>query len=252
MDYKKLYFKIIEKSLTRPITGYTETHHIIPRSLGGTDDTTNLVKLTAREHFLCHYLLAKMHPMFSESWFKMNNAFIMMRTNPYGHRYVNSRLYDSLKKNFSLVMSVNQAGNKNSNYGTIWIYNESLRTNKKIKKDSTIPDGWSLGRKFIWGDQMTVCECCGFEFVKAQKRFCSDICRHSAVKDKIDNNDDLILEIAKRYVIIYTSVSKNSDFILELVNSKIPRNRILKFLKCNSSGPNYKSFNKICARSSIV
>lgn len=38
-----------------------EVHHIIPRSMGGTNDKTNLVKLTYREHFLAHLLLYKIH-----------------------------------------------------------------------------------------------------------------------------------------------------------------------------------------------
>lgn len=40
---------------------YTETHHIIPRCLGGDDSSDNLCVLTAKEHFICHYLLTKMY-----------------------------------------------------------------------------------------------------------------------------------------------------------------------------------------------
>lgn len=36
-------------------------------------------------------------------------------------------------------------GEKNSQYGTMWITNEI--ENKKIRKDETIPDGWRKGRK---------------------------------------------------------------------------------------------------------
>lgn len=39
---------------------YYENHHIIPRSIGGTHGPSNLVLLTGREHFLCHWLLTKM------------------------------------------------------------------------------------------------------------------------------------------------------------------------------------------------
>ena len=39
---------------------YIEQHHVIPRSLGGVDSKENLVRLTAREHFVCHLLLTKM------------------------------------------------------------------------------------------------------------------------------------------------------------------------------------------------
>lgn len=60
--YNKLYHKIIEnsKSTTREKSeGYFEYHHIIPKSMGGTDDSTNLAKLTAREHFIAHRILTK-------------------------------------------------------------------------------------------------------------------------------------------------------------------------------------------------
>lgn len=43
------------------VDGYVERHHILPRSLGGSDDSSNLVALTAREHFVAHMLLAKMY-----------------------------------------------------------------------------------------------------------------------------------------------------------------------------------------------
>lgn len=34
---------------------YTEKHHIIPKSLGGDNSKTNLVVLTGRQHFICHW-----------------------------------------------------------------------------------------------------------------------------------------------------------------------------------------------------
>ena len=58
--YTKWYAQITERARNRILDTYTETHHIIPRSLGGTDDINNLVELTAREHFICHWLLTKM------------------------------------------------------------------------------------------------------------------------------------------------------------------------------------------------
>ena len=39
---------------------YYESHHIVPSSLGGSNDIINLVLLTAYEHYLCHWLLTKM------------------------------------------------------------------------------------------------------------------------------------------------------------------------------------------------
>ena len=58
--YTNWYNSIINNAKNRTITGYTENHHIIPRSLNGTNTSENLVRLTAREHFVCHLLLTKM------------------------------------------------------------------------------------------------------------------------------------------------------------------------------------------------
>jgi hypothetical protein len=58
--YSKCYSALIAKRKDNPPEGYFERHHILPQSLGGTNDKTNLVKLTAREHFICHRLLIKM------------------------------------------------------------------------------------------------------------------------------------------------------------------------------------------------
>ena len=59
--YTKWYFSIILNAQNRktPIE-YIEKHHIIPKSMGGSNDSENIVKLTAREHFICHHLLTKM------------------------------------------------------------------------------------------------------------------------------------------------------------------------------------------------
>lgn len=59
--YTKCYNRIIANAISRQhISGYTEKHHIIPKSLGGSNRKDNLAKLTAREHFICHRLLVKM------------------------------------------------------------------------------------------------------------------------------------------------------------------------------------------------
>lgn len=67
MDYQKIYNQIIERAQTEKrvkIKGgeYYEKHHIQPRCLGGSNDKSNLVLLTAREHFLCHRLLCEIYP----------------------------------------------------------------------------------------------------------------------------------------------------------------------------------------------
>jgi hypothetical protein len=61
MNYELIYNKFIESRKHREIQSdvYYEKHHILPKSLGGSDENENLVKLTAREHYFAHLLLAK-------------------------------------------------------------------------------------------------------------------------------------------------------------------------------------------------
>lgn len=60
--YNKWYFNIIDRAKSRTLANddYVEKHHIIPKSLGGSNNADNLVCLTAKEHFICHLLLTKM------------------------------------------------------------------------------------------------------------------------------------------------------------------------------------------------
>lgn len=66
MDYKKVYDQIIQRaqkdSRAKSKNQYYENHHITPRCMEGGDDNLNLALLTAREHYLAHWLLCRMHP----------------------------------------------------------------------------------------------------------------------------------------------------------------------------------------------
>lgn len=63
MDYQRHYNSLIVTRKNRPTSHdqYYEKHHIIPRSLGGNDDPENIVYLTAREHFIAHWLLWRIY-----------------------------------------------------------------------------------------------------------------------------------------------------------------------------------------------
>ena len=62
MNYQRVYNAIVDNAkLRQTLDGYYELHHIIPRSLGGDDSQENTVKVTAREHFILHYLLCKIY-----------------------------------------------------------------------------------------------------------------------------------------------------------------------------------------------
>lgn len=109
--YYKWYRNIIENAKRRDITGYTEQHHIIPRSLGGSNDKNNLVALTAKEHFICHVLLTKFTKglEYQKMLYACNG---MKRSRNYQNRYINSRLFETIKKEFSKMHSEKLKGKK--------------------------------------------------------------------------------------------------------------------------------------------
>lgn len=93
--YTHWYYNIINASKSRHIPPkYTEKHHIIPKSLGGNNDQENLVKLTAKEHFVVHHLLIKMLSGKDKS--KMVNAYWIMCNKKNGI-VVNSRQYNNVE-----------------------------------------------------------------------------------------------------------------------------------------------------------
>ena len=104
MDYLKIYNNLVERAKNRELTGYTETHHIIPKCLGGTNDKWNLVILTAREHFFSHLLLCKIYPDNTKLRFALWNMCNVKRD--YQKRYkVNSRLYNQIREDYSKSVS---------------------------------------------------------------------------------------------------------------------------------------------------
>ncbi|MCG7944843.1 MAG: HNH endonuclease [Candidatus Thiodiazotropha taylori] len=87
------------KSRTPPPSTYTETHHIIPKSLGGSDHPNNLIKLTPKEHYIAHRLLAKIHKG------KMIYAFnAMISYNRLNRYYPPSSVYHRIREETSLAL----------------------------------------------------------------------------------------------------------------------------------------------------
>jgi len=84
--YSKVYFQLVYKrKIKDPLKkvdssklftpeNYCETHHIVPRSLGGNNDSNNLVILKWKEHKIAHRLLVKMTEGKDKG--KMKHAFV--------------------------------------------------------------------------------------------------------------------------------------------------------------------------------
>ena len=101
--YLERYVKFIS-SISNPDSVITESHHILPKSMGGTNHKTNLINLTPRQHYLAHWMLWKAYKSR-----EMTAAFFAMcnMNNQHQHRdfLLNSKIYERLKIAFSETSS---------------------------------------------------------------------------------------------------------------------------------------------------
>lgn len=117
--YTRWYWALIKKRAITDDNVRGEIHHIIPRSLGGTDTPDNLVKLSGHDHAWCHWLLTKITE--GESKAKMIYAFNMMGV--YGEHmdrqksYAIVRAYERNRLEWSKTHSENMKGKEPWNKG---------------------------------------------------------------------------------------------------------------------------------------
>jgi hypothetical protein len=109
--YYTWYFAIIDyaqrQDRQKGDGGVYERHHVIPKSLGGSNDKRNLVLLTPREHYICHLLLPKMC-IDQRHIYKMTYAFFSMAKSELHPNRYSSRLYQIHRK----AMIENVSGEK--------------------------------------------------------------------------------------------------------------------------------------------
>jgi hypothetical protein len=118
MNYQRIYDSIVNRAKSegriKSKDTYYEAHHIIPSCLGGEGRSQqwkthpNIVLLTGREHFLCHWLLHAMYP----DNHKLAYAFSMMCNvkDSNQQRYTpSSRIIEYIKK----IVNDNKRGPQN-------------------------------------------------------------------------------------------------------------------------------------------
>lgn len=126
MDYLKHYNKLIERAKTRITEEYTESHHIIPRCMGGTDNKHNLVNLYPEEHYLAHQLLVKIYP---------NNKNLIFAASMMCVNRPSNKLYGWLRRRMSNNMKQNNpnaGGKSNRNRKGKYKMSEQARLNMSI------------------------------------------------------------------------------------------------------------------------
>jgi len=114
MNYSLLYEKLILKSKSLTRRCYVERHHILPRSMGGGDENANIAKLTPKEHFIAHRLLAKIHggPMWVALAFMSRGGVKSAKDVK-----ITSRLYEIIKTKDAEWKSEKYKGENNPFFG---------------------------------------------------------------------------------------------------------------------------------------
>lgn len=96
------YNNFISVLKSQVVEGYSEKHHIVPRSHGGSNKKDNLVALTPRQHFIAHRMLWKAYGG------SMARAYFMMSaTGKYGK--INSKTYAMAREEYSKQVSIQMA-----------------------------------------------------------------------------------------------------------------------------------------------
>jgi hypothetical protein len=139
--YHDWYYQIIDNARLKTYDGYSEVHHIIPGSLGGSGDPSNLVRLSYPEHFLCHWLLIK---FVSDPKDKAKMAYALQRMTSIrndlaGKRIVASWQFEVVKR----AAKDNMSGENHPNYGRKH-YNNGIKA-IQLSDDKEVPKGFVLG-----------------------------------------------------------------------------------------------------------
>ena len=191
MNYQRIYNQLMSRAkdelelriYKKSLGDYFEGHHIVPRCLGGQGKSsnaihTNITLLTAREHFLAHWLLHRIYPENN----KIAHAFWQMCSWKRSYQYritPNSRIYQEAKESIAIItskrfkgcvvpkerkdkisetlkgrkrpaevgikISMTQKGREGTHKG--WITVTNVEFEKRIKSIDDCPIGWQRGRK---------------------------------------------------------------------------------------------------------
>jgi len=129
LNYSKIYNNLILKRQNTAINeGYFETHHIVPKCAGGTNNKSNLIRLTPREHYIAHLLLYKMSEYIKYKC-KLSYAIQCMNNFDVSNENIRSfsKNYSLVKTIFSKEMSIKMTGEKNP------FYNKKHSDESKLK-----------------------------------------------------------------------------------------------------------------------
>ena len=128
MNYQNIYNNLIEKRLENVLCCEYEIHHIIPKTLGGDDSNTNLVKLTPREHYIAHLLLTKIYP--EHDGLKIAWQLMASTRDDFSKRKYSSKMYEKLKLEVRKAQSFFMRGTTKEKCE--WRMRSALKAKKRI------------------------------------------------------------------------------------------------------------------------
>ena len=150
MNYRHIYMLIIGRAESEEKLGlrkkgngnYYEAHHILPKSLFPLwkKRSSNLVLLTAKEHYFCHELLVKIFPskeMSCALWFLSNHK----------NYKVSLKQYERAK----YLKYLSSLGKNNPNYGNKWTDDQKKKASENTKKQFELYGNPNKGN--FWTDE---------------------------------------------------------------------------------------------------
>lgn len=117
MNYEKIYADFIADRRGKEAVALAhrhEKHHVLPRSLGGSDEPDNLLALTLRDHLFAHAMLAKMHggPMWHAFNFMVASRNIKTSRDKYVAKMHGEAIRQSYRNNPEKVEAVRRRQNE--------------------------------------------------------------------------------------------------------------------------------------------
>lgn len=154
MDYNRIYMQLINRAQIelrkKGCDIYFESHHIVPKSLNGTNDKENLVLLTAREHFIAHKLLCEIYPDNNKLKYALW-AMINLNNSKQSRVYsISSREYLNARTNYIYLAQQPKSEEHKLNLKKSWTTERKrLESEKKLGKKMIFKNGVSplLGTK---------------------------------------------------------------------------------------------------------
>jgi len=132
MNYQRIYDQIIDRAgkgeRGKGQGTYYESHHIVPRCMGGSGKKSNLILLTAREHFICHWLLVRIYPDDVKLAYALWGMCNQKSPRQSDRHTPSSRAYSEAKECFAVKQSEDRRGFYQTKQGKKVLANRTKKT----------------------------------------------------------------------------------------------------------------------------